>query len=224
MNKYRNTKSKGEILNTFCVSIPGKSTLWQKNDEKRRVYEVDDIIVNTTIRTAKIILKDEDAHIDPSQTIYLKLSKNDSIMKLRCLNKSYNEISIILPDEIQAVEYRTFPRTRFKPTDTKLGTIVLSSEITQTSTQALKFNILDLSESGLSVMVSDKNKELLIRSNSYYLTHLGDVELPNPVPLDFIYLKNHMVKNKGRTHRSNRAGFRMAHFIDKEFITIFSLS
>jgi hypothetical protein len=224
MDNYRNTKSKVEILNTFSVSNPNMSLLWQTVNGKRSVFEIDDIKINTTIRTAKITLKDDEASVDPKEPIYLKLSKNASVMKLRCLNKSYNEISVALPEEMKSIENREFPRIRFKPTDERIATIVLTSEFTASSTQALKFKLMDISERGLSLIVSDENKELLVRSSGYYLTHLGESELSTPIALDFKYLKNHTLKVKGRSYRSNRAGLMLANGISQEALRAFSIS
>jgi hypothetical protein len=224
MENYRDTRSKGEILNTFSVSNPYESVMWQTVGGLRSIFEIEDIKINTTIRTAKLTLKDEHAIIDPGQPIYLKLSKNASIMKLRCLSNSYNEISIVLPDQMKSIENRTSPRIRFSPADERIATIVLTSEFTKSSTQALKFKLMDISQTGLSLIVSDENKELLIRSNGHYLTHLGENELATPIALDFKYLKNHTVKLRGRSYRTNRAGLMLSNGISKDALTAFANS
>ncbi len=202
---FRDTSSVKDITSLIKNTAPDNSVIWQTINGNRVVYSVDEILFNETLKTLKIIIKDFEHNLLVDETIYIKLSYRETLFKARVINLSGNVLSLYLPTEVKTHELRASERFKFKPKDGKFLTFNISNKST-TIVQKMKVKVVDISEQGLCVLLSNENRNFIKNASKVELSYLGHIELMFPLRADIKYTQHLKYRDAGKVVYANRAG------------------
>lgn len=223
-HKYRSTRSWKEIIKVVQKSSGMEGNfLWQTNSTERVILSISEIEVFPELNVIKLSLESSDK-LNLYDESYLKLSFRDSVFKVTIFKVEGNQASILVPDEIKAKELRENSRTKFKPKDEKMVTMSLSIDLTRSSQASLQLQVIDLSETGMSIVVSDQNLELIHSASRFVLDKLGESQLTFKVPVQLIYSHRLRYRYRKAIIRGNRVGFKFLDKIDKKELEKFITS
>lgn len=210
LKNYRTTHNFKEISKLLANSQNLKdSILWQNTNNKRYLFKIEDIQVNMRFMSfeAKLNRKMFTFFNNLSQT-YCKLNYRDTVFKISIINVIDNTVTFYLPSEVKTLELRDNPRQKFKPSEGKFITVQVRSELLASATQALKFQVIDLSESGVSLVVSEKNIRYFEAGRTFNATTLMEHELVQKQSMDLIYYQQFKFKSKGKITSAYRVGLK----------------
>ena len=221
---YRSTKSWKEIIKVVQKSNELEDNfIWQTNSSERVILGVSHLEVFAELNVIKLTVE-ETEKLNLYDESYLKLSFRDSVFKVTIFKIEGNQVSILVPDEIKAKEFRKHPRTKFKPKDEKMATLLLSAELMSNTQVSLQFQVIDISETGMSIVVSDQNLELIHNATRIVLEKLGESKLSFKVPAQLIYSHRLRYRYRSAIIRGNRVGFKFLDKIDKKELDKFLTS
>jgi c-di-GMP-binding flagellar brake protein YcgR len=214
IENYRKTMSVREIMQLLKNSRPEKSLIWQNQGDSRVVCAVESLVFNETLNTMQVSVLKYRTPLIKDETLYVKASYRDTVFKAKIISIIGNRISLYIPIEVRTLEERRHPRTSFKPKDEKTVIISLGDLLSEVS-HVLRFSVIDISETGISILFSDKVKPIFENSQQYILTYLGEDLLDQPVVMDLKYAKTMKYRSRGKIIQANRAGFKFVDPIPK---------
>lgn len=224
--KFRDTESLIDIQSLLRGTTAQETIVWQTHSKtgQRIKYCVSEFDFIEPAQTVELKLKDFKNDLDMYETIYIKLSFRDTVFKADIINIRGDMLSIFVPIHVKTQELRSFARKKFKPKDDKVVTFSMANDITFGARQSLSFQVVDISQIGVCILISDKNKQLIETSDELYITQLGAFELPEPVQIDLKYLSRIRFRSKGKTKLSNRAGISFSQKIPENFLNDFYIN
>lgn len=223
LNNFRTTNSFREISKLLKNSENVKdSILWQNSSGKRYIFQIEDIELNERFMSfaATVNRKMFPFFTTMSQT-YCKLSYRDTAFKVSILNIIDNKVTFNLPAEVKTLELRGNPRRKFKPSEGKFVTIQVASELLSSATQALKFQVIDISETGISLVVSNKNMKYFESGLSLNVTTLMDHKLVVKQSVELVYSQQFKFKNRGKVTSAYRVGLKFNSAITESQLAFF---
>lgn len=211
LRNYRNSDNIKEISNILKNSANANdSFIWQNLDGKRFIFSLANIELNKKFMcfSAKV-LGDKMPSYDPSVVTYCKLDYKDTVFKVLIINIVENTIIFNLPEEVQTLELRAQPRQKFKPSDARYVTISVGVQLMAGASQALKYQLVDISKNGISIVVSPKNIKYFEDGITFKLTTLMDHELLHKLDMQLIYFRPIKYRQKGKIVSGFRVGLKI---------------
>ncbi len=89
---------------------------------------------------------------------------------------------------IKTQELRNYPRLKFRAAQDKF--VTLRSSTARESGSELKVRAMDISESGLGLVVSEQNRNFLKNNRILWVTGLQDSTLEHPVLAEVVYMNS----------------------------------
>lgn len=218
LEKYRSSNRKHEIHETFKQDSVVNSFIWQNINGRRFLNYIARIEPMSSIGTVHITFKEPISYISPDETLYLKLSHNETICKLKYIAHGEQDITVYFPDFIKAVENRMEPRFEIKSDFPIYSTIAISSDLTSKSTQSVRLKLIDISYQGLSIYTTKKQFEKLLMSEFFVFTHLNGDAIHTGIQLTYKYSTPFVYPDGRKAKNALRVGF---HF-DKPLSQYFS--
>lgn len=203
---YRRSSQLNE-LNQYRIKHSGERScvIWQSNDNEKFVYSSRYFNINKQYRTFMFVMT-ENPQFDLSKPIYVRFE--DGLMfKSYPVNYMQECLTLRMPEEFMAYEYREYPRIKFKPSDIEYANIVLETDIISESTQELSFQIIDYSSLGIALNLSDIHLKKFQVSKKVLLKKLFMVSLANEIEMTMVYSKKIRFKKDGEVYTTNRCGF-----------------
>ncbi len=205
---YRSPESKKELFSLFNREDCQGAFVWVMEGVRRKTYPIEGMELNLQSETLYLRLSDQ-FEFNGQPFIYIYHPFRKTISKAKYLAHHDNHISLHVPDSVKTLDTRIMPRFKFRPKDEKYVVIRFESPIMTHATQELKCQLIDISQSGLAICVTHKNREFLKNSAVIELTHLGKIKLPKPILINNVYMKPFSFKLKGKRVTANRAGFEL---------------
>ena len=221
-SKFRETKIIGDIKSLVRNSSERDTIVWQNDGHRRIIYNVKEFVFNEGLQTLQLTLDDYDGDFDETQTIYVKLSYRDTIFKGHVLSFLGSKLALYLPKDVRTQELRSGPRKKFKASDEKFVSISVQSDFSPNAAQSLNLRVIDISEKGMSLLVSDSNKALLESSVTLCVTHLGAYKLNEAIHFQVKYMNRIRFRLNGKSVSSIRAGIALASPINDMHLQLFS--
>lgn len=223
-HKYRSTKNWKEIIKVVQKSSEMDGNfVWQTTHNERIILPITGIEVLPELNIIKLAI--EDAHrLNLYDESFLKLEFRDTVFKVTIFKIEENIVSILVPDEVKAKEMRENPRTKFRPKDEKMITMSLTIGLTKVSHAVLQFQVIDISKTGLSIVVSDQNLDIIQNAVKFNLEKLGEIQLTFKVPAELIYSHKLRYRYRGAIIRGNRIGFKFNDKLEKDELEDFLTS
>lgn len=220
---YRTTTNFREIAKIIAHPKNYKnSILWQSTVSNRYIFDIEDIQVNERFMSFSTKLGGKMLpFFNQLNQTYCKVPYRETVFKVSIINIVDNTVTFNLPSDVKTLELRENPRQKFRPSEGKYITVQVRSELVSGATQALKFQVIDLSESGVSIVVSDKNAKYFEANFNFDVLTLMDVELEPKISMELIYSQQFKFKQKGRVVSAYRIGFKFKEPLSTEQLSIF---
>ena len=220
--KYREPTSMMEIYSLFEGRDIEGAFLWQNTgDEQREKFMLCQLELHRSCDTLAVSLV-SDTSVDSTKPVYLFHPHRKTISKTMMIAQAGRDIILELPKDIKTLDTRLMPRFYFRPSDEKFVTLQFDSDISALAGRQLNFQLIDISQSGLALCISHKNKNLFRYAQKVYLTHLGKVSLPRSLAISEVYLKSFVYKKRNKKISSNRAGFQIQGQLKKFVLEAFT--
>ncbi len=213
-----------EIVKTLKMSTSDtEAFLWQSNEENRQIFKIKNFDVNEGFKTFDVFIENDKKFNSKDSTLYTyaKFSHRDTVFKVRVISQIDDFITCEIPEEIRALELRTEYRHRFKPSDKKSLTLQINVELIMDATQDLKFQVIDISSNGASIVVSEGDIKYFEDGSRFDLTILGSSVLETSYEMEYVYSQKFKFKSHGRFMSAYRVGLKSKNTFDKDTLMNF---
>ena len=218
--KYEISKNRDEILKTIKESSSeNRNILWQNHGDSRVVLDIFDFKIDPIKEVIKFNVLDP-ASIDGQKPLYIKLSHRNMIFKGSLITKSQVGIFVRIPDQIKLEELREHKRYEFQTTEKRQVLLEIDSSI-ESIKEHLNINILDVSQSGLGIIVNPYDQEKVIRSSEVNLSTLGYFDFKSHFSMDPVYKSKFKMEINGHTQDMCKIGFRFQEFLPEKLLKDF---
>ena len=221
--KYRDADSLVEIDSILTESTTQECIIWQNILGQRVIYNILNIEKSENGKEVDFQLKNYQNDFEPSEAIYVKLKYRGTMFRSKMAKMIGDKVTLRFPlvADVKTIELRSEARTFFDLNEERfLSLAVLHNGIIQKE-QIIKLQVIDISESGLCVLVSDKNKNFIQSSLILVLTHLGSEELNKPISLSQKYSSKFRYRKNGKGYFRIRVGFELQEKLKKSILSEF---
>lgn len=176
MEKFRLIDKKSEILKLLqsAQEFEFKGEIWQTLKDKRFHYKIQNII-DDEIHKIIVFQTDHKQEFNPLEDIFIRIFHRDLIFKLEAgaYISAGKKIASPYPEMAQAIESRGMSRI-VMPDNID---VVVDLKPLGESTLSLKAQLVDISRGGLGILVSDVNKDFLLRNKIFKIQRINDLDL-----------------------------------------------
>ncbi|MBD66401.1 MAG: hypothetical protein CME62_14415 [Halobacteriovoraceae bacterium] len=189
--KYEISKDRDEILKTISASNnKNRNILWQNYNDHRKVVEIHNIQIDPIQEMIAFTVL-ESSGLLSDRPIYIKLNHRNLIFKGSILNISQGNVLVQIPDEIKLEEFREYKRFAFESNEKRKVILSFDSHLVNKAKENLPIQMLDVSQSGLGVIVNYFEKEKLIKSQNLSLSTLGHFKFHSHFYMNPVYKTNY---------------------------------
>jgi aspartate carbamoyltransferase regulatory subunit len=225
LQNYRTSNNFNEIIKIFNRSVSEDDCfVWQFTDGNRTVFPIKNFTVNEKHMTFLAELElDFTKALNEGETVYAKVFYRDTVFKCRVINCIENNVTFSIPNEVKTIEMRENFRFKFKPSASKHVTLSFDVDLMMKAKKEGTFQVIDVSDTGISIVVSEKYLEHFIDNTEIMIKRLQDMDLSSPYSLQFVYHQKFRFKSKGRIQTAYRVGFKTLIPISKIHLEYFTL-
>jgi len=218
--KYEISKNRDEILKTIKESgNENRNILWQNHGDNRVILDIFDFKIDPIKQVIRFNVLDP-AHIDNDKPLYIKLSHRNMIFKGSLITKSINGIFVRIPDQIKLEELREHKRYAFESTEKRQVLLEIDSSI-ESIKEHLSINLLDVSQSGLGIIVDPFDHDKVIRSTQVNLSTLGYFDFKSHFSMDPVYKSQFQMEMNGESKSMCKIGFRFQESLPEKLLKDF---
>jgi HD-GYP domain-containing protein (c-di-GMP phosphodiesterase class II) len=221
--KYDISVDPKEIIDSLKSSKKkdNESILWQTYNDSRNVFQIYDIEIDELRSLVHFSIKEENAFVDLARIAYIKLAHRNTIFKGDVLKITASNVIMSIPDEVQLEEFREFSRYHFDFKENRSININIQSEFMTNTSANLKVQLMDMSVKGLGILSSMNNKDLILNSNSLYLSSLGDYNLPVEILMEIAHSSDHHFRSEGKGLKLFKFGTKLEQHLEESLINDF---
>lgn len=192
LEKYRSSSEYREILRILQKATSDQENiLWQSHTVGKTIVPVQYLEIDFISREVMVNFSSEHHRIDPELPLYVKLDYRGTVFKINNFRQNLNSLNFSFPEMIKTMELRNKPRHTFKAAQDKFVTLksTISSGAADGGSE-LKVRALDISETGLGLIVSEQNRNFLKNNRILWVTGLENMNLPHSVLAEVIYINS----------------------------------
>jgi len=220
---YRSSTNLNEIIGVLKRSkIDDQCFLWITIRGKRIVYPIKSLYVNEEHMSFEADFENE-TDIPGGKELYLKLNYRDTVCKVEVVHSIFNTVTFNLPKEIKSIEMREAYRFKFKPVEKKHITLSMQAELLASASQEVNFQVIDISESGICLMVDEKFIKYFKNNLFVTMVKMQDMLMSVAYELEIIYVKKFRFRFKGKIQTSYRVGLKSSVNFQKSQLDYFTL-
>jgi hypothetical protein len=189
-DKYRTSQDYREILRILQKSANFQGNLiWQSDASVKSVIPIHHFEIDFVSREVVINFDTQKFKIKHHLPLYVKLDYKTTVFKVTEYNSNHQSVTFIFPKEIKTLELRS--STRY-PVAQKDFSVALRPNLNglRDVLPELKLSVLDVSENGLGLIVSEQNRSFLKNNRILWVTELGGHRLDHPVLGEVAYINN----------------------------------
>ena len=218
--KYEISKDRDEILKTIRESSSdNRNILWQNKGDGRVILDIFDFKIDPIKEIIRFNVLDPNS-IEDGKPLYIKLSHRNMIFKGSLITKSVKGIFVRIPDQIKLEELREHKRYAFEATEKRQVLLEIDSSI-ENIKEHLNINLLDVSQSGLGIIVSPQDHDKVIRSSQVNLSTLGYFDFKSHFSMDPVYKSRFQMDINGQMKDVCKIGFRFQEFLPEQLLKDF---
>lgn len=221
--KYRDAGSAVEIESILAEDISSQCIMWQNIEGERVIYSIKKIEKSEDDKLVTFQIKNYQNDFILDRPVYVKLKFRGTMFRSSIAKLSGSLVTLNFPlvADVKTIELREEVRINFDLSEERFITIGMLHNGKWNKEQALKFQLLDISESGVCVLVTDENKNYLQNSKVLAITHLGSMELSMPVFMIQKYASKFRYRKNGKGYFRIRIGFKLKDKIKKEILAAY---
>ena len=213
---------KDDIINAIkAAKKKQKNIVWQITAGKRKVFFIEKTDFDPVREIIRFKITNEISFHDDAP-IYIKLAHRNTIFKgsIEIIQKQF--IFIKVPDEIKLEEYREYERFHFTPDEKRNIFVNVDSQLMAKSKTHLPVNLLDVSRSGIALMMGRGVKDLMLLSGDVSLSSLGPLDFETDFFMDIIHTNDMKYTDEnGVTHGVYKFGCKFRENLSEEFLIKF---
>ena len=202
LEHYRSSTEYREILRILQKSsVLQENIFWQSQASSKNIIPIQFMEIDFIAREVVINFDSDNFNIIHDQPFFVKLGYRTSVFKVVSYRLDNHSLSFPFPDVIKTQELRSSHRMAFNENQEKF--VVLKSSVGNSPTDfgsELKVRVLDISSSGLGIMISEQNRSFLKNNRLLWITSLQDHHLPRPLMAEVAYM-NSEVDSKFHTKK-----------------------
>lgn len=188
MENFRILDKKADILKLLHnVQENGeKGEIWQTLSEKRFNYKINKIVDDDNNRVI-VFEVDQKVEFNQYEAIYVRIFHRDLIFKLDpgAYIASGKKIAAPYPEAAKAIESRGMARL-IAPIDKDIDVVL--KPLGESATE-IRVRLYDISRGGLGILISDMNKDFLIRNKFFKIITINDIEMTGQNDAEVRYVK-----------------------------------
>ena len=221
--KYRDAGSTVEIDSILAGGVTKNCLIWQNIEGERVIYIIKHITKSEDGKLVTFQIADFQNDFIQDEAVYVKLNYRGTMFRSSITKISKNLITLNFPlvVDVKTIELRGEPRISFDLSDEYFVSLGVIHDGKWQKEQVLRFPVVDISESGVCLLVSDQNKNFLKNSLVLIITHLGGVELDKPVSLEQKYSTPFRYRKNGKSFFNIRVGFSLSEKLPQDKISAF---
>lgn len=200
MGNYRSSIENREILRILQKAGPLQDNiLWQSHSLGKNIIPVHHFEIDFVSREIVVFFDSFKNRLNPEMPLYVKLDYRGTVFKVSEFRMAKTTLHFGFPEKVKTLELRSIPRHVFNPHLEKYITLRPALHAMKQVSSELHFRSIDISESGVGLLVSEHNRLFLKNNRILWLTSLQDQMLPNAILAEVVYLNT---DSEGRS--SNR--------------------
>ncbi len=200
-HKYRSSHEYREILRIFQkTSFLTQNLVWQNQNGTRLIVPVSTLEIDFMAREVVLSLS-ENKHLDPNYPLYVKLDYHLTVFKVTKFHFSGTTVSFEIPKEVKTPELRSVERFNLEES---VDSFIYFSPFLNDKSQPkdeLKIKILDISRTGMGLLISDKNKSFIRNHRVFWITKIQEETLENPILAEVVYISSEYYSSKDRNYK-----------------------
>lgn len=212
IENYRSSADHREILRILQkASSHQENFIWQSINGRKVIIPIHHFEIDFVLKEVVIFFDTVITEINMSLPLFVKLSYRQGVFKVSAFRFTQNSLSFLFPQDIKTLDLRSFPRHQFSPTDEKVITLRPSVAGHKESGHELHVRAIDISEYGLGLVISEKNKAFLKNNRILWITRLGYDDLSHPVLCEVVYISNELdLKYQSRKQKDLKVGIKLS--------------
>lgn len=215
LENYRSSLESREILRILQKSTTsGENFLWQSHALGKTIVPIHHFEIDFVAREVVITFDASRFSLDKNLPLYVKLDYRTSVFKVTSYREARNQLHFQFPKEVKTLELRAYPRHQFRPDQERIVAIKPSLSGNRDSGSELSIRVLDISQYGLGVLVSEHNRQFLKNNRILWVTQLGQHKLEHPILAEVAYINNEVdAKFLVRKQKELKVGLKLSGFI-----------
>jgi hypothetical protein len=216
-DKYRSSFDYREIIRILQKSSTlEENFLWQSHALGKTIIPIHHFEIDFVTREVVIAYDTLRFKIDHGLPLYVKLDYRSTVFKVSDYKNEHRLVSFMFPKEIKTLEVRVHPRFDVTQKDLSVSLRPSLSGSRELGPQ-LQVKVLDISETGLGLMVSEQNRSFLKYNRILWLTELGGNKLAHPVLSEIAYMNNEVDSRlMSRKMKELKVGLKLSGFLHQD--------
>ncbi len=199
--KYRSSFEYREILRIFQkTSFLNQNLIWQNKNGKRLIISIENLEIDFMAREVVLTFQ-ENKDLDSNYPLYVKLDYQLTVFKITKFHYSGATLSFEIPKEVKTPELRSVERFTL---DESSDSFIYLSPFLNDRNQAkdeLKIKILDISRTGMGLLISDKNKSFVRNHRIFWITKIQEETLESPILAEVVYISSEYHSQKDKNYK-----------------------
>lgn len=219
LESYRSSTDYREILRILQkASSLQDNFLWQSHAIGRTVIPVHHFEIDFVTREVVVYFDTQKYLVDTQLPLYVKLDYHTSVFKVMDYRTTIESVHFSFPIEVKTQELRALPRHAFRPqADRAVSLKPTLTGLNRESSHELQVRVMDVSESGLGLIVSEHNRSFLKNNRILWVTRVQDMPLLYPVLAEVVYINNEVeAKYQIRKVKEMKVGLKLSGSIPPE--------
>lgn len=218
VESYRSSLDYREILRILQKSTTlQENFLWQSHALGKNVIPVHHFEIDFVSREVVVFFDPLRYKIDHELPLFVKLDYRTSVFKVSEYNERQNSVSFAFPKEIKTLELRGHPRVTIPQNKELAVGLKPSLSGSRDTGHELFVRVLDISQSGLGLIVSEHNRSFLKNNRILWITELGRYKLPAPLIGEVVYINNELdSKLQNRKMKEMKVGIKLSGLLSPE--------
>lgn len=223
LDQYRSSLDYREILRILQKSTSlQENFLWQSHAMGKNVVPIHHFEIDFVAREVVVYFDAQRYGIEKDLPLFIKLDYHTSVFKVSEFRETVNSLHFAFPKEIKTLELRSHPRHQFLPNQDAVIGLRPTLSGGRDSGSELHVRVLDISQYGLGLLVSEHNRSFLKNNRILWITMLGEHKLLYPVLGEVVYINSEVEpRYLSRKQKELKVGIKLSGFFPDDLYQSF---
>jgi hypothetical protein len=218
---YRDCTNYREILRIVQKSsyLPG-NLIWQSKPNGKLVIEATHLEIDFVSRGIALSFDTQKYNLDPTLPLYVKLEHRSSVFKVTNFAVGMHSLNFSFPESLKTVELRSERRFEFEEGQRQIALKPSLNLLNSDSGNEIKVRLVDLSLSGVGLLLSENNRSFIKKNKFLWLTEIDGRRMYDPILAEVVYAVS---DDEGKIHRRKeralRVGLKLSSQVPKEILS-----
>lgn len=219
---YRDCTNYREIIRIIQKSsyLPG-NLIWQSGPKGKLVIEATHLEIDFVSRGIALSYNTQKYKLEPNLPLYVKLEHRSSVFKITQFAEGINSLHFSFPETLKTLELRSERRFEFAEGEREISLKPSLNLLNSDSGNEIKVRLVDLSLSGVGLLLSENNRSFIKKNKFLWLTEIDGHRLYDPILAEVVYVTS---DDEGKIYRRKekalRVGLKLSSTIPKEILSL----